>query len=67
MLQFQVADMSCGHCAGAITKAVQAADSNALVEIDLTTHRVKVDGAADQEKVQQAIRDAGYTPELETT
>jgi len=62
MLKFHVEDMSCGHCAGAITKAVKEADPGTEVIIDLATHTVQIEGAADVNKVQQAIREAGYTP-----
>ncbi|MBS1169139.1 MAG: heavy metal transport/detoxification protein [Burkholderiaceae bacterium] len=62
MLKFHVADMSCGHCAGVITKAVKDADPEATVNIDLAAHMVLIEGAADVNKVQQAIREAGYTP-----
>lgn len=62
MLKFQVTDMTCNHCAGAITKAIKDAIPEAKVNIDLAEHLVRVDGAADINAVQQAIRAAGYTP-----
>ncbi|HEX2530927.1 MAG TPA: heavy-metal-associated domain-containing protein [Burkholderiaceae bacterium] len=62
MFEFHVEDMSCSHCVGAITKAVQAADPGASVEIDLSQHLVRVTGTATREAVAAVIRDAGYTP-----
>ncbi|WP_374673014.1 heavy-metal-associated domain-containing protein [Ideonella sp.] len=63
MLTFEVKDMTCGHCVGAITQALQAADPAARVEIDLASHRVQVQpAAADATALAQAIADAGYTP-----
>lgn len=62
MLEFEVNDMTCGHCASAITKAVQAAAPNAQLAIKLDTHRVQVSGAPDAQAVEAAIREAGYTP-----
>jgi copper chaperone CopZ len=63
MLTFDVQDMSCGHCVASITKAVQAADPQAKVEVDLARHRVQVQPAqADAAAVQQAIAAAGFTP-----
>ena len=62
MLEFTVEDMTCGHCAGTITKAVKEAAPAATVEIDLPGHKVKVNGVADAAEVEEAIRDAGYTP-----
>nr|WP_316639744.1 heavy-metal-associated domain-containing protein [uncultured Roseateles sp.] len=63
MITFEVNDMSCGHCVGAITKALQAADAGARVQIDLATHRVQVEpAAADAAQLGEAITEAGYTP-----
>ncbi|PLC54219.1 heavy metal transporter [Pollutimonas nitritireducens] len=62
MLDFEVNDMTCGHCVAAITKAVQAASPGAVVNIDLSRHRVQVDGASDPDAIIAAIRDAGYSP-----
>lgn len=59
---FTVEDMSCGHCVGAITKAVEGAIPGARVACDLPTHRVTVTGAADARAVEKIIADAGYTP-----
>lgn len=63
VIAFDVKDMTCGHCARAITQAVQAADPAAQVSVDLALKRVQVEpGAADAARLQQAIADAGYTP-----
>jgi copper chaperone len=43
MITFEVNDMTCGHCVSTITKALKATDKDAKVEIDLASHRVKVD------------------------
>ncbi|MGS1011291.1 heavy-metal-associated domain-containing protein [Achromobacter anxifer] len=61
-IEFQVADMTCGHCAKTITAAVAQAAPGATVTIDLPTHRVTVAGADDADKIEDAIRDAGYAP-----
>lgn len=62
MIEFQVADMTCGHCASVITKAVKAVEADAQVEVDLQAKRVRVSGPADAQEVADAIREAGYTP-----
>lgn len=63
MLTFAVNDMTCGHCASTITKAVAALDPGARVEIDLTANRVQVEpAAADATELAEAIKEAGYTP-----
>lgn len=64
MIAFEVNDMSCGHCVGAITQAVKDADPGATVEIDLASHRVQIQAdAADAMALADAIREAGYTPQ----
>jgi copper chaperone len=63
MIAFQVDDMTCGHCVGAITRALKAVDKDAAVQIDLAAHRVQVEpAAADAAQLAAAIEDAGYTP-----
>jgi copper chaperone len=60
MYQLQVENMSCGHCVGAVTKAVQAIDAGAKVEIDLATKSVKIDSTTSLATLKSAIADAGY-------
>ena len=61
MITFQVQGMTCGHCTGAVTRAVQSSDPGAVVRIDLATHRVEIDpDRADAPQLLGAIRAAGY-------
>ena len=62
MLNFEVKDMICGHCVAAITRAVHAVSSGAVVDIDLASHRVRVNGSTDEAAVAAAIRESGYSP-----
>ena len=62
MQHYHVEDMTCGHCASTITKAVQGVDPQARVEIDIAAKSVKVEADASAEAIQAAIADAGYTP-----
>ncbi len=62
MHQFNVNDMTCGHCASTITKAVKEADGKATVEVRLADKRVAVASQLSQDEIAEAIRDAGYTP-----
>ena len=66
MIEFQVNDMTCGHCVGVITQAVAAVDAAATVEIDIPTHRVRIHGSDQQQTIRAAIIEAGYTPVLIT-
>jgi copper chaperone len=63
MIAFEVNDMTCGHCASTITKALKAVDGNAKVQIDLAAHRVQVElTSSNADELAEAIKDAGYTP-----
>lgn len=62
MIEFNVSDMTCGHCASVITKAVVSVEKAARVEVDLATRRVWISGSAEPDEFADAIREAGYTP-----
>ena len=63
MIAFEVQDMTCGHCASTITKALKSADRGVKVTIDLPKHLVLVEQTeADAQQLQDAIAEAGYTP-----
>jgi copper chaperone len=57
---FQVTGMSCGHCANAVKKAVQAIDPKAQVAVDLEKGRVDVVSQQPRADIAAAIEDAGY-------
>ncbi len=63
MIEFKVSDMTCGHCASTITKAVKELDAGAKLDFSLAEHIVRVDSTASREDLQHAIAEAGYTPE----
>ena len=42
MIALQVSDMTSARCAGAVTKALKAADHAALVRVDLATFTVEI-------------------------
>ena len=62
MLQFEIPNMSCGHCVRAITEAVHAADPAATVQTDLPTHQVQVQTTVAREVVVAQLKEAGYAP-----
>ena len=57
---FTVEGMSCGHCVKAVTKAVQALDPLAQVQVDLPSQKVEVDSEQPREAIAAAIVDEGY-------
>ncbi|OFW36732.1 MAG: hypothetical protein A3J29_02170 [Acidobacteria bacterium RIFCSPLOWO2_12_FULL_67_14b] len=63
MMTFQLDRIHCEGCAKKITKAIQEAQPNARVEINIPARTVKVGGTSDRSKVAMAIKGAGYTIE----
>jgi copper chaperone len=63
MLNLKVPDMTCGHCAGTIEKAVKTVDPAAHVTVDLGSSTVAVDSDADENAIRDVIRSAGYDNE----
>jgi len=63
MITFHVNDMTCGHCAGLINKALKAIDDESKVTIDLERRLVSVVSTQSTiEDIRDAIAEAGYTP-----
>jgi copper chaperone len=60
MLTLTVPDITCGHCAGVIEKAVKSVDPAATVAVDLAGKRVTVETRAPFAAVSIAIEEAGY-------
>ncbi len=63
MLNLKVPEMTCGHCASTVEKAVKGVDPKAKVTVDLGASTVSVEGAADEDAVAAAILQAGYANE----
>ncbi|MFL9922824.1 heavy-metal-associated domain-containing protein [Herbaspirillum lusitanum] len=59
---FNVNDMTCGHCAGVITKAVKEVDAHARVDIQIAEKRVAIESTVAAQRFAEAIEEAGYTP-----
>lgn len=60
MYELHVENMSCGHCVGAVTKAVQALDPGAAVKVDLDGKSVQVESTLELAQISAAIVEAGY-------
>ncbi len=62
MPDIKVKGMSCGHCAAAVTKALQSLPGVSEVKVDLAGGRVSYQCAAPvpPEEVARLIQDAGY-------
>jgi copper chaperone len=60
MYELQVEGMTCGGCANNVKRSVQAVDSNAKVDVDLASKKVRVETGTDLNAVKSAIAEAGY-------
>ena len=60
-IELTVNDMTCGHCVGTVRKALEEALPGADITVDLATHKVSFTGS--RAAGEEAIREAGYTPE----
>ena len=60
MMEFKVEDMSCGHCAGVITKTVLALDAQARVEVNLAQKMVSIESDQERAVIAAALDEAGY-------
>ena len=58
----KVQDMTCAHCAGVITEALEAGLPGAKVQADPATKLVTIKGAQRPREIATLIRKAGYTP-----
>ena len=61
-MQFHLDDMTCGGCARAVTKAIQAVDPQATVVADPPTHLVQVQTSAPEAQIVAALHEAGFPP-----
>jgi len=62
MLTFKVEDMTCNHCAGAITRALKEVDAHATIDVQVAEKRVHVDSRLAAAVLAEAIKEAGFTP-----
>lgn len=59
MYEFDIQNMTCGHCKGTVERAIMAADPAAVSTVDLASKTATVETALDPAVIGQAIEDAG--------
>ena len=62
MIELTLPTMTCGHCVKSVTATVQRVDPEAVLTIDLPTHRVKIESTLPQPGFEQALAEEGYAP-----
>jgi copper chaperone len=60
--EFDLPDLSCGHCVKAVTAATQALDAGARVEADIASKHVSIRSAQPREALVAVLTEAGYPP-----
>lgn len=60
MQRLKVPGMRCGHCADAVTRAIQGVHPEAKVTVDLEGKWVTVEGSGDSKRLTAAIEAAGF-------
>jgi copper chaperone len=62
MIELILPTMTCGHCVRAVTAAVQRVDAQARVEIDLPSHRVRIESGMAPTEFAAVLTEEGYAP-----
>jgi copper chaperone len=60
IITLKVEGMSCGHCAQAVTAAIEAKDPKAKVTIDVAAGTVKAETILPRHLVSMAVEEEGY-------
>jgi len=60
MIEFEIKNMTCGHCVGAVTKTVKLVDPSADVQVDLASKKVLVESSEERSSFAEALTEAGY-------
>jgi copper chaperone len=62
MLELTIPTMTCGHCVRTVTETLKRLDPQADVQIELTTHRVRIESTQPEPAIRAALGEEGYAP-----
>lgn len=65
MVVLKVTGMSCGGCVSKITRAIQALDQQARVEVDRATGRVVVETSENAASLRELVQRLGFGAEID--
>lgn len=60
MIELTLPTMTCGHCVKTVTETIRRVDAGAQVDVDLPTHRVRIESAQPADRFRTALADEGY-------
>ncbi len=60
MIELTLPTMTCGHCVKTVTETIRRVDAGAQVDIDLPTHRVRIESTQPAEPFRAALAEEGY-------
>lgn len=60
MVELRVSGMTCDGCANSVRRAIVRAFPSAIVDVDLKTGLVRVQGEIEAARAETAIKEAGF-------
>lgn len=60
MIEYSIPDMTCGHCAAAVERAIKSVDPTASARIDLASRKALVESVLEPSAIGASIEEAGY-------
>lgn len=62
MYDLLIPTMTCQHCVRTVTETVRRVDPAATLDIDLPSHRVRIESTQPQPAFESALSEEGYAP-----
>ena len=62
MHEFQLPNMTCGHCAGMVSQALKVAAPECKIQVDMSKRTVTVQSEEDRQTLTEVLSEAGYPP-----
>lgn len=62
MIELTLPTMTCGHCVRTVTEIVQRVDARAGLQVDLPSHKVRIESQQPAQAFVAALTEEGYAP-----
>ena len=63
-IELDVSGMTCGHCQGAVTKALKSVPGVTGAQVDLKSGKAFVEGNADTQALVNVVVEEGYSAQV---